>query len=498
MPAAYVDHLPSTGNWQDSGGVLIEAPSGKLATHLQSLTFNIQATNYATLVVPTGWTLVRVDSSSYESICRAVFWAPGTVEDATWSISGTKVFDNVTAVITLIDGVDLTDPVRDHDGVFGAPDPADLPSPSVTAGEGDFIQTTYHQPQNTTDLLAAPSGYTRYYNGTSPARNTLMYREGAPAGATGDIPNNAQAAYENRIAQTIAWKSAGSGPTPVTATFSAALAVQEARAAALSVATAVQAPLSASLTTALVVQAPRTAATSVALAVQQALSAATMVQAAVQAPRTASASVAAAIQEVRSAAADLALVVQAAQAATTAVSLQVQADAAATTSVSLMVQAGNSASVSVAAAVQALREATLALTVAVSQANTAAMSVATAVRDSHTAGTAVSLQVQEDGATVVAVQTAVQFAASASLALQVSVAELRSASISLNAAVSLRQMLGTAVAVSVFGARLASCGISLYVDDPSVEIEVDPRFIARPEPRNWIARNEPRIWEARS
>lgn len=281
------------------------------------------------------------------------------------------------------------------------------------------------------------------------------------------------------LAYVIRKPSSGTSPTLTT---SLSMAIQLARTASASVATAVQAPQQTITSVALAVSAARTAAASVAAAIQQAQASTALVQVAIQAPQSAGTSVATAIQAARTAAADLALAVQAAKNSGVGVDLQVQAPSQVSTAVSLQVQAGASASASVQVAVQALGQASTALAIAVSQAETAgtslsagvqvartgAASAGLAIQAARTAGVGVDLQIQEGSTRALALQAAVQFAASASTALSVAVAQLQTAGVGLAAAISLQNTLGFAVDVAVRAAAVSGFGLSVYVLDESV------------------------------
>jgi hypothetical protein len=171
----------------------------------------ISATGAPAMTAPEGWSYVGgafTDFGTNNNIGAAVYVASGSDYLGLWSL---PVLETVQFDIHRISGASIT-PVRVFAGTAAHLDgfsigSADMPSPSVTAVEGDLVMSHYYQPQTATAVGTPQDGYTRVVDSDAPSRRSTIIRASAPAGATGPISHNANAPWEARAAFSLVIRS---------------------------------------------------------------------------------------------------------------------------------------------------------------------------------------------------------------------------------------------------------------------------------------------------
>ena len=170
----------------------------------------------STIVSPAGWTLrhTYINANGFGlggptgAQGVAVFTAPGSTAAGSWSCP-TRAAD-VFFEIHRWSGVSASAPIKglppattDSEDWGPANSYAgNMPSPTVTALEGEGILAYTYLPQDSTPAGSGMPGYTRAVESVEPGSHSTLVRGNIPAGATGAIVHGTAGSYQARIALT--------------------------------------------------------------------------------------------------------------------------------------------------------------------------------------------------------------------------------------------------------------------------------------------------------
>ena len=212
--ASYQSFARTEGNLRQTVGIDAAKPAGTVSTDLlvAFLDSNEQL-RIEDIAPPTGWTLQAGVFSDFSGATGTRVWtAPGDVSDMLFRMATNDTWTGGAAYVVRVSGVNLAAPVRQiatRAAQTWTPEVANMPTPTVTASEGDCVLSAYVQVQSTTAVGTPTAGYTRGIDQETPNRVSVVHQSDIAAGATGEISHGAGAvAYEARIGFTLALRAA--------------------------------------------------------------------------------------------------------------------------------------------------------------------------------------------------------------------------------------------------------------------------------------------------
>ncbi len=168
----------------------------------------------STITPPSGWTLIRRDSSAsgYSSLTQALYYKVATSAEPsayTWSVGSQA---SAAGAIMDFKGIDTTSPVDSHSGAF-TPRSTSFVAPSVTTtAKNDTVVGFFST--NSTKTLRAPASMAEVFNVRWASRTWSLAGEGAGyvqavAGPTGTKTATIWGRASGGIGQLLALRGAG-------------------------------------------------------------------------------------------------------------------------------------------------------------------------------------------------------------------------------------------------------------------------------------------------
>ena len=213
--ATYQTEARTTGNIRQTVGITATKPTGTVATDLlvAFLEPNEQL-RLQDMAPPTGWTLRGEVYSDFSNATGTRVWtAAGDVTDMLFRMATNDAWTGSAMHVFRVSGVNLSNPVRQiatRAAQDWTPAVANMPTPEVTAGDGDCVLSAYFQLQSNTAVGTPTAGYTRVVDlDNTFNRYSVVHQSDIAPGATGEISHAAGAvASQGRVGFTLALRAA--------------------------------------------------------------------------------------------------------------------------------------------------------------------------------------------------------------------------------------------------------------------------------------------------